>query len=1040
MANVFGNIGDQQVELNNAASEATLNALLEVAKAQFNSQTKGKDAKAQRDLEKKLRDLAAATVSATKTVKTEEQIRNKSIRAIREETKARRQSVLTSENLKKVATKTTNELAYMATSIARMGDSVSAATQVMTSMVKQIPLVGGALGGFADAVAGAIEGTQKSFMAASSVGANFGASINDMINSASGAGLTIDQFTGIISRSGENLSLLGKGTADGAKLLSKFGEEIRRSPYQDQLANLGYSTEEVNESLVTYGARLRRSGMSQEQINNTLIESTVDYLKNLDAVSKLTGQSRKDLEAQRSARRADSQFRAMIQGKDEKTVEALDTMLDGLDKSQQQAFKEIAATGTAQSEAAQALFYQSPILAQNAMKVFSQLESGGQLSMDMIKNMHGAAQTEANLMMDQNKFLAKFGNETQKQLALGSMNLANRSTTLAKSLEQTAKTAGVTSKEFGEMDPAQLVKTQQEIAESSNEMTRTLLRMSGTLLSVLEKFQNGIQYAVGMIDDFSEWIDKAWKKIKEWMEIFDTSGIGGIFGKLSSAIFNGMTDGVNFLISKAIEIGEKMGTGLINIMPKWMKTMFGMTEKNDTRSTKEKERDELVSMLTAARQNVAAQGVEDEEQTQAMNKLENQIKNLNDQIEAEKNAPNVPSKANIDTDGGVSQGVETLTNSFEAQADATAEWAKSGQEQWAADDKRRKEQAEQDRKGREATEDLTKATKDLAKETKASSSCELDYSSPQALFNSFAKIMVGGKPGATDTMTGASVATSTGEDEMFSGVGPSNMQNYLKTVAMIESSGDPSAKAKTSSASGMFQFTKGTWEETVKAMGKDYSQEDRFDPKKATEVMEFFTKRQKAQLEKSTGKSASDVDMYMAHFLGAGGAGKFINAMSASPNASAADVVGPEAASANKNIFYKNDQARSLQEVYNLMASKYQKHESNVLTGNIPAVVASVSQHMTPSGSQAFTAMTPEKESPSGLNPVAQTGNGGTTTSQPGPGAAGASAVTTISSLAEQLETLNSSVGQLVAYTEASLKLTEKHITATRSLSTDQFT
>ena len=46
MADVYGNIGDQPVELNNAATEATLKALLVVAKAQFDQQSGGKNNKA----------------------------------------------------------------------------------------------------------------------------------------------------------------------------------------------------------------------------------------------------------------------------------------------------------------------------------------------------------------------------------------------------------------------------------------------------------------------------------------------------------------------------------------------------------------------------------------------------------------------------------------------------------------------------------------------------------------------------------------------------------------------------------------------------------------------------------------------------------------------------------------------------------------------------------------------------------------------------------------------------------------------------------
>ena len=168
------------------------------------------------------------------------------------------------------------------------------------------------------------------------------------------------------------------------------------------------------------------------------------------------------------------------------------------------------------------------------------------------------------------------------------------------------------------------------------------------------------------------------------------------------------------------------------------------------------------------------------------------------------------------------------------------------------------------------------------------------------------------------------------------------MAKYLQTIALIESGGDKNAKAGTSSASGMFQFTEGTWKQMTKEMGKDYSKEDRFDPKKAAEVAEYFSKKQKAQIEKSTGREAGMTDMYMAHFLGAGGASKFLKAKDKDPTQSAA-ALDPAAAKANKNIYYnKEGKERSVQEVYDLMDQKVKKQSARVEQGKVNADVAAI--------------------------------------------------------------------------------------------------
>jgi hypothetical protein len=170
---------------------------------------------------------------------------------------------------------------------------------------------------------------------------------------------------------------------------------------------------------------------------------------------------------------------------------------------------------------------------------------------------------------------------------------------------------------------------------------------------------------------------------------------------------------------------------------------------------------------------------------------------------------------------------------------------------------------------------------------------------------------------------------------MTGGSGSSDT-SYLKKIAQVESSGKANAKADTSTAAGLFQFTEGTWKQMTKQMGLNYSLEDRFDPKKSEEVASYFTKQQRRQLEKGTGRDASDADMYMAHFLGAGGATKFLNAMAKNPNAPASEGADEKALQANKSIFYnKEGQMRSLQDVYNIMSNKISNAGELIATGKV---------------------------------------------------------------------------------------------------------
>ena len=176
---------------------------------------------------------------------------------------------------------------------------------------------------------------------------------------------------------------------------------------------------------------------------------------------------------------------------------------------------------------------------------------------------------------------------------------------------------------------------------------------------------------------------------------------------------------------------------------------------------------------------------------------------------------------------------------------------------------------------------------------------------------------------------------------------PTDMATYMKTVAMLESGGDPNAKAGTnngvySSAGGLFQFLESSYEGVT---GRKGSGAERFDPAKATEAMQKLTMMNKGQMEKGLGREVSGEDLYMGHFLGAGGATKFLKAKDQDPNQSAAKF-DPTAAASNKSIYYdqkNNNRERSVAEVHSLMTEKYRKQQAAIQGGaKLPDVVAAL--------------------------------------------------------------------------------------------------
>lgn len=170
--------------------------------------------------------------------------------------------------------------------------------------------------------------------------------------------------------------------------------------------------------------------------------------------------------------------------------------------------------------------------------------------------------------------------------------------------------------------------------------------------------------------------------------------------------------------------------------------------------------------------------------------------------------------------------------------------------------------------------------------------------------------------------------------------------SYLLANARAESGLNPAARASTSSASGLFQFTDATWLGVVARHGekhglgwaadalkqgasrsvKDHILSLRHNAEAAAAMAGEFTRDNAARLEHALGRAAGATDLYLAAFFGAGGAVKFLGAMAANPHAAAAKLL-PAAAAANRSTFFHKDgSARSLGEVHDLVASRINRH------------------------------------------------------------------------------------------------------------------
>ncbi len=174
--------------------------------------------------------------------------------------------------------------------------------------------------------------------------------------------------------------------------------------------------------------------------------------------------------------------------------------------------------------------------------------------------------------------------------------------------------------------------------------------------------------------------------------------------------------------------------------------------------------------------------------------------------------------------------------------------------------------------------------------------------------------------------------------------------DYLLATAQRESSLNPQAKSKSSSAAGLFQFVERTWIDMVDRYGDKLGLDKltdgierrpdgrqfvadaqkrseilalRHDPQIASYMAAEYTRESASALEAKLGRTAKSEELYLAHFFGAGTAARFIQSLEKSAQTPAATLF-PRAAGANKSVFFHSDgTAKSLQDVYDHLVGKH---------------------------------------------------------------------------------------------------------------------
>ena len=199
-----------------------------------------------------------------------------------------------------------NAMGSVAGSVLNLGSELVFGGDKLSDFANHIPLVGSYLGTFT----GHLDETFETFRNLSSSGASFGNSMQDLMRAAAGARMGVDEFGALVLRNSSQLAAFGGTVTQGAKSIAQMQSGL--GSMRNDLLNMGFTFEEINEGLIRYQYLNRAGSRSQVQDQQALALAAGEYMKNLSTLSKLTGDEIDTIEDSVQARSQEIAFQQAL--------------------------------------------------------------------------------------------------------------------------------------------------------------------------------------------------------------------------------------------------------------------------------------------------------------------------------------------------------------------------------------------------------------------------------------------------------------------------------------------------------------------------------------------------------------------------------------------------------------------------------------------------------------------------------------------------------------------------------------------------------
>ena len=258
-----------------------------------------------------------------------------------------------------------------------------AAISGFKTLAKEVPIVGGILSATLTALGGAarisidmLQMTSDMFENLSKTGVLGAEGMDGIKEQANSARLSLREFERVTVANSASLARFGGTASDGAQRFSMVMGEVMVDA-GTELRMLGFNREQIAEATAAFLAQQTRLGLQRTKSDAQLAKQTAVYVKELDALAKLTGMQREEIVRQQDAALSESRFRArydelIAQGREGEAKALMDfqTMLSKAAPGLAQGFRDLSSR-FATTDAAQ------EVLRLGGQSILDAIQAGG---------------------------------------------------------------------------------------------------------------------------------------------------------------------------------------------------------------------------------------------------------------------------------------------------------------------------------------------------------------------------------------------------------------------------------------------------------------------------------------------------------------------------------------------------------------------------------------------------------------------------------------------------------------------------------------